>query len=404
MQKAGQIHCHFGATINSCMAFACANNILPFTTLTIALSTLILSTSNLSANAAPLKSVATIKTAATSNSASKTKLYGHVDKLASTIHGAGLKIESLTLPTRITDVRMGSPAFYGGVIKDDTIERMQINGDVLQIAIRRAGKLYGVALKTAPDTQPTSPPPNRQVSGPGSTKRTLQSQLQDWKQLSKYDIILLIDRSGSMEDPMPGYDSKWQYAESLIRDFAAESRQYAGKTLKVITFNQGLELTRSVTPTNLTHLFNRYKPQGGTILMAPLLTALDEHRREDPGSRLLIAVLTDGEPQDYEACADAIIAASQNLKSQEDLQITFLGIGENTNGANVLNYYDDGLRVKGAKFDVVDTVSSDDLHDCGLANALNTAFLRQRSGKESYGQNDLSRMLKKLQNKQTTQR
>ncbi|MBK7838189.1 MAG: VWA domain-containing protein [Candidatus Obscuribacter sp.] len=403
MQKAGQIHCHFGATINSCMAFACANNILPLTTLTIALSTLILSTSTPSANAAPLKSVATIKTAATSNSASKTKLYGHVDKLASTIHGAGLKIESLTLPTRITDVRMGSPAFYGGVIKDDTIERMQINGDVLQIAIRRAGKLYGVALKTAPDTQPTNPP-NRQVSGPGSTKRTLQSQLQDWKQLSKYDIILLIDRSGSMEDPMPGYDSKWQYAESLIRDFAAESRQYAGKTLKVITFNQGLELTRSVTPTNLTHLFNRYKPQGGTILMAPLLTALDEHRREDPGSRLLIAVLTDGEPQDYEACADAIIAASQNLKSQEDLQITFLGIGENTNGANVLNYYDDGLRVKGAKFDVVDTVSSDDLHDCGLANALNTAFLRQRSGKESYGQNDLSRMLKKLQNKQTTQR
>lgn len=403
MQKAGQIHCQFGATINSCMAFACANNILPLTTLTIALSTLILSTSNLSANAAPLKSVATIKTAATSNSASKTKLYGHVDKLASTIHGAGLKIESLTLPTRITDVRMGSPAFYGGVIKDDTIERMQINGDVLQIAIRRAGKLYGVALKTAPDTQPTNPP-NRQVSGPGSTKRTLQSQLQDWKQLSKYDIILLIDRSGSMEDPMPGYDSKWQYAESLIRDFAAESRQYAGKTLKVITFNQGLELTRSVTPTNLTHLFNRYKPQGGTILMAPLLTALDEHRREDPGSRLLIAVLTDGEPQDYEACADAIIAASQNVKSQEDLQITFLGIGENTNGANVLNYYDDGLRVKGAKFDVVDTVSSDDLHDCGLANALNTAFLRQRSGKESYGQNDLSRMLKKLQNKQTTQR
>ncbi|MBK9621950.1 MAG: VWA domain-containing protein [Candidatus Obscuribacter sp.] len=403
MQKAGQIHCQFGATINSCMAFACANNILPLTTLTIALSTLILSTSNLSANAAPLKSVATSKTAATSNSTSKTKLYGHVDKLASTIHGAGLKIESLTLPTRITDVRMGSPAFYGGVIKDDTIERMQINGDVLQIAIRRAGKLYGVALKTAPDTQPTSPP-NRQVSGPGSTKRTLQSQLQDWKQLSKYDIILLIDRSGSMEDPMPGYDSKWQYAESLIRDFAAESRQYAGKTLKVITFNQGLELTRSVTPTNLTHLFNRYKPQGGTILMAPLLTALDEHRREDPGSRLLIAVLTDGEPQDYEACADAIIAASQNVKSQEDLQITFLGIGENTNGANVLNYYDDGLRVKGAKFDVVDTVSSDDLHDCGLANALNTAFLRQRSGKESYGQNDLSRMLKKLQNKQTTQR
>ncbi|MBK7748237.1 MAG: VWA domain-containing protein [Candidatus Obscuribacter sp.] len=403
MQKAGQIHCQFGATINSCMAFACANNILPLTTLTIALSTLILSTSNLSANAAPLKSVATSKTAATSNSTSKTKLYGHVDKLASTIHGAGLKIESLTLPTRITDVRMGSPAFYGGVIKDDTIERMQINGDVLQIAIRRAGKLYGVALKTAPDTQPTNPP-NRQVSGPGSTKRTLQSQLQDWKQLSKYDIILLIDRSGSMEDPMPGYDSKWQYAESLIRDFAAESRQYAGKTLKVITFNQGLELTRSVTPTNLTHLFNRYKPQGGTILMAPLLTALDEHRREDPGSRLLIAVLTDGEPQDYEACADAIIAASQNVKSQEDLQITFLGIGENTNGANVLNYYDDGLRVKGAKFDVVDTVSSDDLHDCGLANALNTAFLRQRSGKESYGQNDLSRMLKKLQNKQTTQR
>lgn len=366
--------------------------------------TLALSFAIIFAQTAQAKPPTQSKSPATTSGSSKTKLYGRVDHLASTIHGAGLKIESLTLPTRITDVRMGSPAFYAGVNKDDVIERMLISGDVLQIAFRRGGKLYGVALKTAPGSQTPAAAPNQPVRGPGSGKRTLQAQIQDWKQLAPYDIILLIDRSGSMEDPMPGYDSKWQYAESLIKDFAAESRQFAGKTLKVITFNQSLELTRSVTPTNLAYLFNRYKPMGGTNMLNPLETALDEHRRENPNSRLLIAVLTDGEPQDYEACADAIIAATQKLKSQEELQITFLGIGENANGANVLNYYDDGLRAKGAKFDVVDTVSSDELHDCGLAKALNNAFLRQRSGKETYGQNELSRLLKKLQNKQTTQR
>jgi len=195
MHRARQNYCKFGSNTRSCLALSNAHNNLPIAGptltcptplhrtlayLTLSLSTLALSSFTLPAYASPQtpqKPAAASDTAAASNSASKTKLYGRIDKLASTIHGAGLKIESLTLPTRITDVRMGSPAFYGGVIKDDTIERMQINGDVLQIAIRRSGKLYGVALKTAPGTQPPSSPSSQPVSGPGSVKRTLQSQL-----------------------------------------------------------------------------------------------------------------------------------------------------------------------------------------------------------------------------------
>lgn len=326
------------------------------------------------------------------------KLYGRVDELSSTMHGAGLKIESLTLPSRVVKVRMGSPAYYAGMAEEDSIEKMTLNADTLQVVFRRNGKIYGANIATAPPAQTNSPGTPLRSPTVRST-RALKTQIADWSYLKDYDICVLIDRSGSMEDEIEGgRQTKWQWMQTIVRDFAFEAKQFAGKSLTVLTFNRQFKVTENVTPASLYQVFNGLTPEGGTDLYSPLAYCLERQAGSNPPKPLLIAVITDGEPDAYEQVAALIRAATARQKRQTDLQITFLGIGENTIGEGVLNYFDDALVSQGARFDVVDSISFEDLKQLGIAAALMEAFRRPRANQARYSDNELARLLKKLQN------
>lgn len=326
------------------------------------------------------------------------KLYGRVDELSSTMHGAGLKIESLTLPSRVVKVRMGSPAYYAGMAEEDLIEKMTLNGGTLQVVFRRKDKVYGASIATAPPSEPNQQ--NTPQRSPATkSPRTVQAQIADWSYLKDYDICVLIDRSGSMEDEIEGgRQTKWQWMQTIVRDFALEARQFAGKTLTVLTFNRQFKVTENVTPASLYQVFSGLSPEGGTDLYSPLSYCLERQARNSSAKPLLVAVITDGEPDAYEQVAALIKAATARQKRQTDLQITFLGIGENTIGEGVLNYFDDALVSQGARFDVVDAISFEDLKQLGIAAALMEAFRRPRANQAKYSDNELARLLKKLQN------
>ncbi|MBL8083154.1 MAG: VWA domain-containing protein [Candidatus Obscuribacter sp.] len=328
------------------------------------------------------------------------KLYGRVDELSSTMHGAGLKIESLTLPSRVVKVRMGSPAYYAGMAEEDLIEKMTLNAGTLQVVFRRNGKIYGANIATAPPAQTNNTNTNTPLRPPAArSTRTLKTQIADWSYLKDYDICVLIDRSGSMEDEIEGgRQTKWQWMQTIVRDFAFEAKQFAGKSLTVLTFNRQFKVTENVTPASLYQVFNGLTPEGGTDLYSPLAYCLERQAGSNPPKPLLVAVITDGEPDAYEQVAALIRAATARQKRQTDLQITFLGIGENTIGEGVLNYFDDALVSQGARFDVVDSVSFEDLKQLGIAAALMEAFRRPRANQARYSDNELARLLKKLQN------
>ncbi|MBX9940151.1 MAG: VWA domain-containing protein [Candidatus Obscuribacterales bacterium] len=372
-------------TIIAVSAFLPSATILP--------SLLALQTAQLSAVAAPAKQ------------GEKPKLYGRVDQVSSTMNGAGIKIESLALPSKVTGVRLGSPAYYAGLMPNDLVDGIKLNGDLLQVTFQRSGKRYGISVRSSPE--------NETEQSPGGTRRnntTLRSQavkIADWKYLKDYEIYLLIDRSGSMEDEVDGdarYRSRWEWVQKVTADFAREAKDFAGKSLTVVPFNDQISIYRDITPENLGSVFRGMRPQGATNLMTPLQFAFQDFENrcksnQAVGRKLLIAVITDGEPQYYETCARVIVEATQKQTEQFQKELIFLGIGENTIGEGVFNFFDDALMAQGAKYDIVDVVNFDELQDLGIAGAMMEGFRRAKKQSGDFSDNELARMLKKLQRK-----
>lgn len=323
--------------------------------------------------------------------AAPTRLYGRVDALSGAMHGAGLTIESLTLPTPVLAVRGGSPAYWAGVKVGDKLTKMEMQGDILQVNIVRNGQTFAANLRTAPPSADESQQPVTGSSvgfGTGvpradsaglrmDDRARFALKTSEWRTLAAYDIVLMVDRSGSMEDLVDELNmSRWQWVQRLVDDFAREADRFAAKTFDLVIFNDKYSLEHNVSAARLPAIFHNYQPAGGTRLYEPLAASLNEHFQRAPNRPLLIAVLTDGEPEAYEEIGQLIAAATRQVHSVRELHITFLGVGENEMGTGVFRYFDDSLTSKGAVYDVVDTISFEELRRVGLATALTRSFAR----------------------------
>jgi 5,10-methylene-tetrahydrofolate dehydrogenase/methenyl tetrahydrofolate cyclohydrolase len=86
-------------------------------------------------------------------------------------------------------------------------------------------------------------------------------------------------------------------------------------------------------------------------------------------------VITDGEPDDRKAVIQVIIAASQKMDRDEELAISFIQVGADPTATQYLKLLDDDLEKVGAKFDIVDTVTIDDMADMSLLEVLLNAIV-----------------------------
>jgi 5,10-methylene-tetrahydrofolate dehydrogenase/methenyl tetrahydrofolate cyclohydrolase len=86
-------------------------------------------------------------------------------------------------------------------------------------------------------------------------------------------------------------------------------------------------------------------------------------------------VITDGEPDDRKAVIQVIIEASQKMDRDEELAISFIQVGADPTATQYLKLLDDDLQKVGAKFDIVDTVTIDDMADMSLLEVLLNAIV-----------------------------
>ena len=87
-----------------------------------------------------------------------------------------------------------------------------------------------------------------------------------------------------------------------------------------------------------------------------------------------ILVITDGEPDDRKAVFEIIIRATQQMEKDEELGISMIQVGSDPQATKFLKALDDQLQSVGAKFDICDTVTLDDLEDMSLADVLMNAI------------------------------
>jgi len=179
--------------------------------------------------------------------------------------------------------------------------------------------------------------------------------------LTEYDMYVLVDKTGSMDEPVKAGSSKsrWTYMQETLRDFTKFACEIDDDGI-VIGFFSGNQfpLHKNVTADQVDTILNQYKPGGGTVL-AP---ALNQMFREAQGSKKdLIIVFLDGEVNDPRETEAELIAQANRQNSDNDCTVLFVQVGDDTDAKRWLQTLDDNLTSKGAKFDIVDVKTVDEV-------------------------------------------
>ena len=199
-------------------------------------------------------------------------------------------------------------------------------------------------------------------------------------EMGNRDYYLVIDKSGSMtEKDTPTGVSRWDYCQESTKAIANLIQQYDPDGPSVVFFAAQPKMYPNVTADRVSALFKENSPMGGTNL-APALNAvftdyLDNKKNgKAKANGALAIVVTDGQPNDENDAAKAIEQFTQKLDNGDDeFGISILQVGRDASATAYLRKLDDSL--KGAKFDIVDAKTIDEIESIGLEEAIKAALV-----------------------------
>lgn len=174
-----------------------------------------------------------------------------------------------------------------------------------------------------------------------------------------FDIMVAIDVSASMNGKSKRNPniSRFKECEELAISIAMQAAEHDSDGIDIITFGQGAQITTGVTSDKVADVFAGGAKQTATDTHE--MVRLAAQRQKTTGKPTIVIVFTDGEPTDKQAVANTIIAASNALDKDEDLTFGFVQVGDDPAAGQFLASLDDDLQGRGAKFDIVDTITAD---------------------------------------------
>ncbi|HEY9672532.1 MAG TPA: VWA domain-containing protein [Waterburya sp.] len=194
------------------------------------------------------------------------------------------------------------------------------------------------------------------------------------------DYTLIIDKSGSMSTPdQSGGRSRWQAAQESTLALARKCEQFDPDGITVYLFSGRFKRYDNVTSDKVAQIFIENEPMGTTDLAGVLKDATDQYLRRKVSGQTkpngeTILVITDGEPDDRKAVMRVIIEASRHMDRDEELAISLIQVGTDATATRFLKALDDELEGAGAKFDIVDTITLEDMENLTLAEVLLNAI------------------------------
>ena len=208
------------------------------------------------------------------------------------------------------------------------------------------------------------------------------SLVKEQQQLVKErDYTLIIDKSGSMyQSERLGGKSRWDVAQESTLALAKECEQHDPDGITVYVFSGRFRRYDNVTSDKVSQVFAENQPMGKTDLASVLKHALDNYfERKSKGQAKpngeTMVVITDGEPNDRKAVMRVLIEASRKIDRDEELGISLIQIGRERNVTRFLKALDDQLEYAGAQFDIVDTVTMEDMGNMSLTEVLLNAVI-----------------------------
>ena len=198
--------------------------------------------------------------------------------------------------------------------------------------------------------------------------------------IQERDYTLIIDKSGSMSTPdQVGGKSRWDIMQESTLALARKCEQFDPDGMTVYLFSGRFKRFDDVTSNKVAQIFMENDPAGTTNLAGVLKDATDDYfKRKAAGQTKAngetILVVTDGEPDDRKAVFEVIVNASRQMEKDEELGISIVQVGFDAQATKFLKALDDQMESIGAKFDICDTVTFDDMEDMSLAEILTNAI------------------------------
>ena len=221
-----------------------------------------------------------------------------------------------------------------------------------------------------------------------------QVQLQ---RLAAHDIVLLIDKSGSMATPdcpltenmelkaylpnlvlgsHPFADTRWQWCRQQIEQMSALTRGALPGGFSVLLFDSSYYLFPHVTEESLPRIFENNGPGGSTNLTLPLSTVFNDYFKREKISRvkikpLLVGVITDGCPDEPHAVRKLLVDLTHSLQDSKEITIIFFLIGgHDSQGEKFVQDLTEKLISHGATFNIVKGIPFSEVQRSGLARTL----------------------------------
>ncbi len=199
--------------------------------------------------------------------------------------------------------------------------------------------------------------------------------------MQERDYTLILDKSGSMSVPdQAGGRTRWEIAQESTLALARKCEQLDPDGITVYVFSGKFKRYDDVTSAKVSQIFLENDPMGTTNLAAVLQDATENYfKRKAAGkakpSGETILVVTDGEPDDRKAVFEVIINASRQMERDEELAISLIQVGSDAQATKFLKALDDQMQNVGAKFDICDTVTLEDMEDMSIAEILTNAIV-----------------------------
>ncbi|MEO0970871.1 MAG: VWA domain-containing protein [Cyanobacteria bacterium J06639_18] len=199
--------------------------------------------------------------------------------------------------------------------------------------------------------------------------------------LENRDYTLIIDKSGSMATPdQKGGRTRWFAAQESTFALASKCEQFDPDGITVYVFSGKFRRYENVTSSKVNQVFQENDPSGTTDLAGVLKHATDNYFERKAAGQMkpngeIILVITDGEPDDRKEVMKVIIEASRRMERDEELGISFIQVGKDPHANRFLKVLDDELEGAGAKFDICDTITMDEMEDTSLKEVLLNAII-----------------------------
>jgi hypothetical protein len=171
--------------------------------------------------------------------ASPLRLRGQVSELMMLCNAAGISLDDSRLPGVVTKVKLGSPAAVNAIAEGDRILRASLQDKMLTLDIERKGVRYQTkfeirlevaraqmnedVVSRSHDEKIWPAPKDEKIEPKVVLKPDSPSADKFFKAMSPYQVVLLIDHSGSMNGGLGigPYDlSRWGWCRNQITDFS----------------------------------------------------------------------------------------------------------------------------------------------------------------------------------------